>query len=306
MCTSGLSIDSLICNNNAVSGLYLSGSKVSLRDIVGYDSQNAGITITTGSEALGTGIDLQRNGVAISGASLRDAVVLFGSSANNATLGAPGGSIESYCLRNWVSSGDAALISVSTGQHNQVYFERFGNTNDDHRIYAENCLIQTATDQRHTAADYAWKCVISSASARPATYPVVISLGRYPVVASGLVTAKLWVRRDDAGAFVALLCDGGQLPGVSADVSTTISASINTWQQINITFTPTQAGFIELSASFWATVANKTTWIDDLEFSQDGGLTVPNGLNTVHNGRIVAPTSVVSAGSSQSASGFII
>lgn len=284
-------------HNSITSGItFVANLNYRLSNIAIHDGTAIGLSIPAGSEVFGTEIDLRRNAQGINGGCAKDGCVLTGSSNGNATLwtGVAG---AICCLKDWVSTSDTTFANASSSTNTQLYFDRFNNTNDDHRIFFEAGSIVTATDQRNTAADFSWKCVITSATLRPSTYPVVISLGRYRVLANVQATATLWVRRDHVNAFVALFCCGGQLPGVGSvgtDVTATISAAVNTWQQLTINFTPTQAGVIELSAMFYATVANQATWIDDLVFSQAGLPTITNGLNVVSNGRIINPGSSIS------------
>ena len=66
-----------------------------------------------------------------------------------------------------------------------------------------------------------------------------------------------------------LVCKRGQIAGVDTDVSTT-EPSDTTRNELTITFTPTEAGVIEIEAwAYWlANTANKNVIIDDMTITQ--------------------------------------
>lgn len=127
-------------------------------------------------------------------------------------------------------------------------------------------LISSATDQRHTASGISWKIQPSSTN-RSSAWPVPLSLAKVACAANSLVTVKAWMRRTNTGLTMRLVCKGDQIAGVATDVTASMSAVANTWEELTITFTPTEVGVVEITAeAFGGTTFSG--WVDDLTISQ--------------------------------------
>lgn len=154
-------------------------------------------------------------------------------------------------------SGDMEFMSV---KHNQIA--------DNHVYYIplSKGTVVSATDQRHTASGISWKFLLDVANSN-ADFPALFPLGKVAVAASALVTVKLWCRRDNTGLTLGLHVPGGYIGGVASDIFTPMTAAINTWEEVTVTFTPTEAGVVELFAYAYGgtTFAG---WIDDLSITQ--------------------------------------
>ena len=85
--------------------------------------------------------------------------------------------------------------------------------------------------------------------------------------ADELRTVKVWCRRDDTAMSVRLRLPGGQIAGVDNDVSATMTAAIDTWEEIPISFTPTEAGVVEIFGEAWSAGYPDSAWFDDLTVS---------------------------------------
>ena len=66
--------------------------------------------------------------------------------------------------------------------------------------------------------------------------------------AGTLVTVTARMQRSNTGLTMRLECPGGQISGVSSDVSADMTAAANTWETVTITFTPTAAGGVDIYA----------------------------------------------------------
>jgi hypothetical protein len=82
-----------------------------------------------------------------------------------------------------------------------------------------------------------------------------------------LVTIKAWMRRDNTGLTMRLVCKGGQIAGVTSDVVSAMTAAANTWEELTITFTPTEVGVVEITAEAWGGTTY-SGWVDDMTISQ--------------------------------------
>lgn len=100
-------------------------------------------------------------------------------------------------------------------------------------------------------------------------WPFYLPIAQVPVEANYLVTASLWMKKTDSTDIAAsFICKGGQIAGVTTDVET-VKASDIAWQNVTITFTPTERGVVELGAKVWfVTSTPETVYIDDITISQ--------------------------------------
>ena len=168
--------------------------------------------------------------------------------------------------------GTSFVTAPAAGDPNafsaRVICHDYGGTAGDHRIFTPQGTISTATDQRHTASGYSWKFV-TTAVITNTSYPLELPIASVACAAAALVTCSIWVRRDNTASFGKLLCRGGQIAGVAANVSTSTTGSANTWEQISITFTPTVAGVIDIVFQAGTTDAViRSIWADDFEVTQ--------------------------------------
>jgi len=148
----------------------------------------------------------------------------------------------------------------------RVYSHNHDNTAGNHKIFTDGGLISAATDQRNTASGISWKLQPTS-TARNSDYPLVLSLAKIAVAANSLVTVKAWMRRSNTGLTMRLVCKGGQIAGVASDVVSAMTAAANTWEELTITFTPTEAGVVEITAEAFGGSAF-SGWVDDMTISQ--------------------------------------
>lgn len=164
------------------------------------------------------------------------------------------------------------LPDVSYPYYTQIpstMYSLVGGDANDHRAYWAygNAISQTTT--RHTASGIAWQINVTDTkqtSDLPALYPIA----KVAVNASSLVTVKAWVKLSHAtniGAKLAVLAN--ELPGISADVTTTKAADTN-WEELTITFTPTVKGVVQvyLQAYWLASTANQSVYVDDITVTQ--------------------------------------
>lgn len=146
-----------------------------------------------------------------------------------------------------------------------LYSQNHDQVADNHKIFMRGALISSATDQRKTASGISWK-IQPTNTERSANWPVSLSLAKVAVAANSLVTISAWMRRDNSGLTMRLVCKGGQIAGVPNDVTASVTAT-NTWEQETITFTPTEAGVVEIIAEAWGGTTF-SGWVDDMSISQ--------------------------------------
>jgi hypothetical protein len=146
-------------------------------------------------------------------------------------------------------------------------FQNFGRNASDHRSYYQWGTVFSDTTTRHAATGLAWKLSITSNqylnSSRHATLPLL----RRRVLAGVSTTIACWVQRDNAGMNCGIKVYGGSLSGIGSaavDVSASMTAAANTWEQVSITITPTEDGVVQVFGWAWTTATTYSCWFDDL------------------------------------------
>lgn len=135
-------------------------------------------------------------------------------------------------------------------------------------IHSNNAIVvQDSTAQLHGAASISWKH--DPTQAHTTDIPVDQPLQPFAVAASSLVTFKIWVYRTSTNVEGRVRLRGYVTPGVDADVTATITAAINTWQELTVTCTPSAAGVVQIDLeSYSVNGSTGTVYFGDATVSQ--------------------------------------
>lgn len=131
-------------------------------------------------------------------------------------------------------------------------------------VYTDGGNIVTDTSTAHTTGT-AWKFSPTN-STRDSWYPLELALARFTCVANRTYTVSVWTRRDSVTTLVSrLVAKGGQLAGVPSDVVAAAAGSANAWEQLSVSFTPTESGVIEITGQVYdGTGTTANAWFDDV------------------------------------------
>jgi hypothetical protein len=75
------------------------------------------------------------------------------------------------------------------------------------------------------------------------------------------------MRRNNDLLNLGLRIKGGQIAGVPNDITSYVTSTLDTWQQVTLTFTPTEVGVVDISAECWGG-SSYTGYVDDLTIIQ--------------------------------------
>ncbi len=150
-------------------------------------------------------------------------------------------------LNNFVIN-EAAEVITSGAPSGFVYSNRHDNTDNNSWIFQPSAgTVNQQTSVVDSPATTAWQMRPTSTDAS-STAPITLKLGTVVCAAGSLVTVTARMRRDDTGLTMRLVCPGGQISGVSSDVTSDMTAAANTWETVTITFTPTKPGGVDIYA----------------------------------------------------------
>ena len=173
-------------------------------------------------------------------------------------------------LRNALLGEGSKITGATVGCDCRLYVWKYTQTPNVHYVYTDGGTIEStaAAGKRHTASGIAWR--IAPSATRTIYYPIVEKLAEIAVNANKLVTVTCWIKKDhitNIGA--SIVCRGNQLAGVPDNLEQ-IATSVDTnYNQVTMTFTPTEAGVITIDMKAWYTsTAISYAYFDDLSVIQ--------------------------------------
>lgn len=149
----------------------------------------------------------------------------------------------------------------------QAICHKYNKTEDDHRLYGYYREASSETSVRHTASGMAWKIQPTNVANVNFFQPAELPLATFAFNAGALVTVKCWCRRTNTGITAGIKVIGGWVDGVASDVSAEMTAIADTWEELTITFTPTEKGVLEL-IGYAHGGTTYTAYFDDFSVTQ--------------------------------------
>jgi hypothetical protein len=147
------------------------------------------------------------------------------------------------------------------------YSQDEGNTVGNNKIYFQGGLATSQTAVRNTPSGYAWSLAPTSTTTVTSAFPLKLKIASVAANGGSAVTISAYMRRTNTGLTMQLVCPANQPYGPTSDTVASISAAADTWQQVSISFTPTQNGVYDIYAyAFGGTTF--TGYVDDVEVTQ--------------------------------------
>ena len=166
--------------------------------------------------------------------------------------------------------------TIFTGETAIAYSRNHDDVSGAYKTFIwneSNSLASTLVPEstiRNTASGVSWKWERLQTNLHDASTPYVLNLGKVAVGASTQCTFKLHVRRSHTVGFAKLKVPKNTLLGISSDVTAVPSGDADTWEEIELNFTPSAEGFVDVQVEFYATStqSNVIVYIDDFEATQ--------------------------------------
>jgi len=246
----------------------------------GYSSNNTIITLSNANNNANYGVYYYGSNNTITTLSNANNNANYGvfyyiNSSNNtikslSTTGNSTGGIRNYGGgKNYIFN---ALIAETTEvggylgfDDSRIFSHNHDQTANNHAIFTDGGQIHSDTTTRHTASGIAWRFDVTSTN-RSSAYPLSLSIARIACMANNEITVSAWFRRSNAGLTMRLVCKGKQIAGVDSDITDSMTAGADTWEQLQIQFTPTENGVVEITAEAWGGTTY-SGYIDDMAIS---------------------------------------
>lgn len=143
---------------------------------------------------------------------------------------------------------------------------------DVHKSFQKYGTVFSESVIQHTASGIAWKMTPSNASNKMRIMgPTELETFKAPVSSGVLVTLSAWVRKSAAynGNAPRLVVVGGLLGGVGSwatDITDSLTVAADTWEQLQVTFTPSEQGVAEWYVDCDGTAGD--VFVDDMSVVQ--------------------------------------
>jgi len=170
-------------------------------------------------------------------------------------------------FRNWNTDSATRMVShaVNDGMRSVVKFENINGNSEDHQIWSPYYNITSDNSVRHTDSGISWK-LSPTATNCTVDSPAKMVIAKLLCKANTAVTVSAWFRRTNTGVTAKLVMPKGQLSGLTTEQTDSMSAAADTWEQLSVTFTPTQTGVVEIEAQVYGGTTY-SVYVDDVEAS---------------------------------------
>ena len=249
--------DVKLASNNATNGVYLGSSRYNtVVSVIGGNNGNSDILFescfnsTVGTATLTNG----------SASAIVSGTNAFGNSVNG---GSSSGHIQgvrvnaaSELYLNNFTINEATEVNTISSVPGFVYANRLDNTDNNSWVFQVGIGdVNQQTAVVDSPATTAWRMAPSSSTAT-ADSPLLLKLGTVVCAANSLVTVTArMLRQGSTSLNMRLVCPGGQISGVPSNVFASATGSLNVWETVTITFTPTKAGAVDIYAHAFGTTA---------------------------------------------------
>jgi hypothetical protein len=170
-------------------------------------------------------------------------------------------------LRNCILLDTTEILSTSN-RYSFAWSYNHDDTPGNHWGFTNGATINMQSSVVHSAEPVAWKFTLSS-SASGQYRPATLRLGPFPVEASALVTVTAWIKKDHAtnvGAKLYVQDELYNIDGVVADSAT--KADDTSWEELTITFTPTEAGVVPVFVDAWYADGASNVYVGSITLTQ--------------------------------------
>ena len=147
------------------------------------------------------------------------------------------------------------------------YSQDEGNTVGNNKIYFQGGLATSQTAVRNTPSGYAWSLAPTSTTTVTSQFPLKLKIASVAANGGSAVTVSAYMRRTNTGLTMRLVCPANQPYGPSTDTVASMTAAADTWEQVSISFTPTQNAVYDIYAYAYGGTTF-TGYVDDVGVTQ--------------------------------------
>lgn len=238
-------LNSTSINNNSANFALGHGIRNIFKNCRAIDSSSFGLSLTDSAE---------------------DNIFLSCTTTNN-NISVQGGAHGNNYVRNCILNETTEVSSAFTYSDGRTIFINTDNSTNNFLHFTDGGTIYNTVAVRYSNSGFAWALAPTSGTIRMAIYPLALSVAKIAVNANSMVTVRAWMRRTSIGLTTGLRIKGDQIAGVANDITSYMTAAADTWEQVTLSFTPTEAGVVEILAECWGG-STFTGYVDDITITQ--------------------------------------
>ena len=149
-----------------------------------------------------------------------------------------------------------------------VYSFDHDNTQGNNWAFHNGATVNWQTTVLQGTDPGSWRTVISSVN-RNSLNPVLVKIAEVACAASALVTVKVWVKKDHATNIGAAIYVEDALYNIAGVVASEVTKANDTsWEELTLTFTPTEAGVVPIFAKTYYIAGNSNSYIGSVTITQ--------------------------------------
>lgn len=232
------------------------------------DNNNAGFVIDGGFNNLFDNcISTNHTSVGISYAGVTSNNTSLGCTTSNNAQTVTGTTQGINYIKNCILNEIIPVVNFATQSNGKVIFINNNSTTNNYIHYTEGGTIFNSVAVRYSNSGFAWALAPTSSTARDANFPLDLPIAKVAVNANSAVTVRAWMRRSNTALTTGLRIKGGQISGVPTDITSYMTADADIWQQVVLSFTPTEIGVVEILAECYGG-STFTGYVDDISITQ--------------------------------------
>ena len=245
-CSNNIILDSISTNNNSSQFGSIHGVRNLFKNCVAKDGSSFGLQV---------------------GDSAADNTFLACTTINNTSASVVAGPHGTNYIKNCILNESTEATSPLPYSDGRTIFINTDNSTNNFLHFTDGGTIYNTVAVRYSNSGFAWALAPTSSTIRMSSYPLALSIARVSVNANNLVIVRAWMRRNNISLTTGLRIKGDQIAGVPNDITSYMSAAADTWEQVTLSFTPTETGVVEILAECWGGTTF-TAYVDDISITQ--------------------------------------
>lgn len=164
-------------------------------------------------------------------------------------------------MRNCLISSASETVNQYSYRNERVYSLQHDQTIGNNKLFCYGATGEWQTSTKHDTEPGAWKYTISTVT-WSSTLPFQEEIAQIAVAADTTYTVTAWVKKDHAtniGASLAVYTDTDVLEIASDSIDT--KANDTDWEQLSISFTPSEAGVVPVYINAWYNGATSNIYV---------------------------------------------
>lgn len=259
--------NNIVVVSNIGHGIFINtASNIKLNNIISANNLYRGVSVNNADNiSINSGIINSNNEVGLAIYGPRSTMVKNVTFSNNTNRAIILASNSNIFLENCVIN-ESTEVTINSYTDGRAHFKNHDNTIGNNFTAADGGIITPQTAIRYSNSGYAW-ALSPLSTIKNSNYPLDLKIATFVVNANGLVIVKVWMRRNSIFLTAGLRIKGGQIAGVPNDLTSYMSAAANVWEELILTFTPSEIGVVEILAECYGGTTY-TAYVDDISITQ--------------------------------------